>query len=708
MLASGELLTCGTEPPVARPLLRTSPPLQLKVREAPGPDAPSKLDDRKPLRATVAPSPADDGGGAPTPATRGAAPTSPPANAPDAAPDDDANSAESPPDQPTDLAAPREFSGDAPSEIPSEVFAAQFQGIVPGETTREQLVAKLGEPKQRGGSPANLLLTYAIGPFPRVEFRLTDDVVQSIRVQFAEPMARKKVVGDLDLGDFESTPLADDQGEIRGEIVPERGLQLTYVRDSEPPAISQVLLETPRAAHFVKRAQQDPQQRYQRMLSDLSVARRLGPASSEALALEARIRQRLGQPAAALELAAAALLESPSSAPLRLLKARLLGENGRHDEAAQLVEQTLSDTSTPPALRAYARCVQGELILASPTGRPDRALANFQSAIAAAGELGGDPDGGMRRTSQEILFVAYLGGASAIAQGKWQQRAATVDKWWNSSQTLVKELYDDSSGALERWDVDRRRLELAALAGGRLPSQEIETLRAEARRLEARAADPLLANRLDWELAEALLHAAELAQANELWPEAREFAEEGLERAKTGAASREPNFSTAFLQGRLAFLIGSYHAVTSKDAEQTKLWFDRAATTFETPHELPLVERLRQGERLVFLGQGYADLDDPDAALRWLARGVQLLEPLAQQGLVAPGRAAAPLERLAALHAARDDEAQAEDLRRRARHLKSGEAVVRSAAKGAPKQEAPKQEAPTLAAPWKSGPTLRR
>jgi len=626
------------EPPVVRSQLRTGPQLQVRLRENMDP-APAPTDAQAPLkslRATLA--------SEPSPPSPAAANNMSPAELRD---------------------------DDVPSELPSEVFPAQFQNVVPSETTKDQLLEQLGRPTQELTGEQSVIWAYPIGPFPRVEFRLVDDVVQSIRVQLAEPMSRKQVAADLDLGDFETTPVADDRGEVRGEIVPERGLQLGWSRDSEPPEITQILLEAPRAAHFLRRAQQDPWQRYQRMLSDLSVAKRLEPQSAAGLALEARIRQRLGQPLAALELATSAVLLDEPSADYRLLRASLLGDNGRHAEALQLADQVLADKRMTPEFLAYARCVRGELLLASPTGRPEQALHDFQLAIAAAGKLTETGSATTQRMAREVLLVAYLGGATAIAQGKWQNRTATVEKWWNSARAISHESDDGAQAeSLERWNVLRRHLQLASLAGGRIPAQEIDGLREDARRWSDRAADPLLTSRLDWDLAESLLHAAELAQANQLWPEAREYAEEGLERAKSAAASREPGFATDYLQGRLDFLQGAYHATVSKDAEQVKLWLDQASQRFASQHPLPAVEQFRHGERLVFMGQTYAEQEDQENAARWLARGIDLLEPLAQQGAVPAQRVLGPLKQLAAIHQSQGKSKTAAELTARAEKLK--------------------------------------
>lgn len=640
-------LVFGADPPPTAPRTMGGRTLQIRVRDEQSPSGAADISSLKPLRARLAQplAPPQD---------------EPPAEVPVPTPAAEPGSpnplrivAEPRPltvVEPTTEAVAAEPATLAPSKVPSEVFAAQFQEVVPGETTQAKLIELFGPEAQKVVGPGSEIWTYRIGPFPRVEFRLEQEIVRTIRVVFADPMPRRQVIADLELADFDMAYLADEQGEVHAEAVPERGLQLTWSRTGEPPDITQILLEVPRASHFVKRAQQDPRQRYQRMLSDLAAARRLEPPTADGLTLEARIRQRLGQPQAALELATSAVELDPKSIELQLLRAKLLSENGRHSDALVLVDRVLSDPHAPDEWRAVGRYVRGELVLASPTGRAEQALENFQRSLAAAGKLTSAKSERTRAVARDVLFASYLGGAEAIAQSRFQGRGATVEKWWNSARELCQEADDSGQGgSLELWELQRRHLQLASLAGGRIPTQEIETLRIDARRLNQRADDPLTSNRIDWELAESLLHAAELAQANQLWPEALEYAEEGMQRAQAAAASREPGFATDYLLGRLAFLIASYHDVVSKDFEQRREWADQSARRFDALGSLPRIERVRHGERLVFLGKIYDTIPDRQAAIRWLTRGVEMLEPLVEEQLVAPQRVAEPLGMLAAL-----------------------------------------------------------
>lgn len=583
-----------------------------------------------------------------------------PGEFPPESPDDSAATDDSPPAP----AAP-------PAELPSEIFPAEFQGIAPGRSTAEQVREALGPPLHESTGGASRLWTYKIGPFPRIEFRITDDRVESIRIHLAEPTARKPIADDLEIDDFETAYVVDSQGRLRGEIVPERGLQLVWVADAEPPEITQILLEAPSSDGFLRRAEQEPLQRYQRMLSDLVVARRLNPADPGPLAAEARVRLALGQPAAALELAEAAAQQAPDSLEIRLLKARLLIANRRPADARRLLDELLAVSSAPADLKSAARCQLGELLVRQPDARSDAALAQFQAAIGDAATAASADDPAVRRRAHVALIDAYLGGAQAIAYGGWQNRAAAVDKWWRQAQELADELpADDPQAIALRWEVRRRQVELTSLAGGRLPAPSLELLRHDGRRAAERAGDPLLANRLDWDLAVTLLHAAELAQANQLWPEAREFAEEAWERSQTGSASREPGDETRFTQGRIAFLIGAFHAVVSKDDAEVAAWFDRAAGAFASVSRPTVAaEQARHGERLALLGRTYARLDRLDDARRWLARSVDLLEPLAQNRAVPASRAAAVLHELADVHRRQGKTADAYDLVRRADRL---------------------------------------
>ena len=81
----------------------------------------------------------------------------------------------------------------------SDIKPANFKDVTPGETTREAILEKLGEPADRTHQEGVEVWTYAIGPFPKVRVTLTEDVVSSIVIHLAGPSARADVAKELGL-----------------------------------------------------------------------------------------------------------------------------------------------------------------------------------------------------------------------------------------------------------------------------------------------------------------------------------------------------------------------------------------------------------------------------------------------------------------------------------------------------------------------------
>ncbi len=105
---------------------------------------------------------------------------------------------------------------------------ANFKEITPGETTREQVLEKLGEPADSTDQDGAEVLSYVIGPFPKVRVTLHENVVSSIVIHLAGPSVRADVAKELGLEDLRPVVVRDDQHRPLGEVYPERGLMFAY------------------------------------------------------------------------------------------------------------------------------------------------------------------------------------------------------------------------------------------------------------------------------------------------------------------------------------------------------------------------------------------------------------------------------------------------------------------------------------------------
>ena len=124
---------------------------------------------------------------------------------------------------------------------------ANFKEITPGETTREQVLEKLGEPADSTDQDGAEVLSYVIGPFPKVRVTLHENVVSSIVIHLAGPSVRADVAKELGLEDLRPAVVRDDQHRPLGEVYPERGMMFAYAEgatDSQEASVEHVVLET--------------------------------------------------------------------------------------------------------------------------------------------------------------------------------------------------------------------------------------------------------------------------------------------------------------------------------------------------------------------------------------------------------------------------------------------------------------------------------
>ncbi len=123
---------------------------------------------------------------------------------------------------------------------------ASFKELTPGESTRQDVLEKLGEPQETTSSDSQEKLVFALGPFPSVQITLVDHVVTSIVIHLAAPSTRAEVVKELKLEEFQPVEIRDDADRPLGEVYPERALMLAFdgtAGTGEEPKVGQVVLE---------------------------------------------------------------------------------------------------------------------------------------------------------------------------------------------------------------------------------------------------------------------------------------------------------------------------------------------------------------------------------------------------------------------------------------------------------------------------------
>ncbi|MBW3598593.1 MAG: hypothetical protein KY475_15140, partial [Planctomycetes bacterium] len=175
------------------------------------------------------------------------------------------------------LAAPGD---DIPHPTPAE-----FRGVTPTVTTREELLELWGEPEERIASEESQQLRYAATPFARIEVELDEGVVSSIVAHLREPATLAAVATMLKLENSVPAAIYDEKGSVLGRVHPERGVLLGLIAAGEERLVAQIAVEPIAAEGFLLRAEQQRRLQPQLALADARLALRLQPQSSRAAAI---------------------------------------------------------------------------------------------------------------------------------------------------------------------------------------------------------------------------------------------------------------------------------------------------------------------------------------------------------------------------------------------------------------------------------------
>ncbi|HOM16874.1 MAG TPA: tetratricopeptide repeat protein, partial [Thermoguttaceae bacterium] len=287
-----------------------------------------------------------------------------------------------------------QFRGSLPIE------PASFNGITPGQSTRQKLQSAWGNPKQVQKQGEIEVHLYSIEPFQRVEVALADEKVSSIIIWLEEPFPANQVAQQLDLARIQPVFVSNDLGEILGQGYPERGVIFGFEPSKEPGKTSQkvvqIILEPIGPELFLLRAETSLDAHPSRALEDLDQVLRLAPRHGRAHWLRARVLGTLGQTAKALEAGKEAVRLDPGNSHYRLTCAQLLSEMGRLEEARQEAQQAIQLSQRRPHVKAQALCLLGDLASGGPKPDWKQALDYYAEAINTAEPLGSSPHPAVR------------------------------------------------------------------------------------------------------------------------------------------------------------------------------------------------------------------------------------------------------------------------------------------------------------------------
>lgn len=571
--------------------------------------------------------------------------------------------------------APVEPSKDAPLEPkpdpqfqgPIPIEPASFNGITPGQSTRQKLESTWGKPKQVRNQGGVDVYLYHIEPFPRIEVALIDQKVTSIMIWLEEAFPANQVAEQLDLGRIHPVFISNELGEILGQGYPERGVIFGFEPTKEPgkatKKVVQIILEPVSAELFLLRAETYLDSHPSRAQADLDQVLKLAPKHARAYWLRSRVLGSLGQTAQAVEAGKEAVQLDPGNPHYRLTYAQLLCEVGQQEEARRQAQQAIQLSDRRPHVKAQALCLLADLASQGPKQDWKQALDFYVEAIKTAEPLGSSPHPAVRLAAKNALVEAHLGAAYTIAWGLFKQKEAAVPKWLARASAFAEEIIANEGGTeAYRFHVACRALAAYVGLQGKLdPSEWADKALQTGQHGLSTAEDAHLKDQIAWKLGTALYDALQVYQFRGENSKALQYGELARRTLEQCSSERQQTFAYNYLLGRVYFRLGAIHAVGREDHRTAITWYDKAIPLLSTPiPEEGFTELARHGETFVSMAVSYWEAGQREKALDLSQRGLALMEQAVRNGTADRAVLTVPYGNLALMHQAlgRNTEAQ--------------------------------------------------
>ncbi len=559
-----------------------------------------------------------------------------------------------PAEQPAPLpvaATPKRTKRPAPQVAPPS--ASGFLGIVPGETTRDQLHETWGEPEQVSRIPGGVRESYPSDAFDQLRVTLLEDVVQSISLTMPESLPVDKVAERLNVADIEPVEMLDDGGRLLGYVYPESGTVLGFDKQLSRPRVSRIVIEELNAPSFLARAEKRMNNRYGACLDDVARVLRLEPDCGRAFWIEAEVIARVGDFDQSIKSLRKAIELEPDELDYRLSLADVLVTTGDHRGAIQQVRDVIDAGAREPVTLAKAYCRWGDCIAAAPERDFKQAIEHHLQAIKLAEPQAKSESLLVRRAAKEALMDAYLGVAYDIGRGHWQQQATVVPQWLSQALAVADDLIrNERAPDSTRLHVHERAL--AALAGIAEPPEPRTWVRGltELGAMMVRQADDAdYQAHLAWRMGVALGDATEIETARRNSQQAMKLGNMAMAYFAQGEAVGRNFPNHDYLRGWLCYRMGAIHAIERGDHKQAMAWFEQAVPLLESPTpSSSTVNKARHGETFVSMAISYWEADQKQEALRLTRQGMELMERAAADGQLDKVALAVPYGNLARMH----------------------------------------------------------
>ena len=521
----------------------------------------------------------------------------------------------------------REESRIVPEETPTlAIDPASFRGVLPGKTSREELVAGWGEGESFTREDGSKGMFWKVAPFERVEVVIEEDTVSSIFIRLNEPVPVADLARQVEISDLRTVTELDEKGVSIGEVFPERGVVFSVTPGTH--AAVAVMLEPLDAESFVLRAEADMEVSVANSLADLQYAVKIDPAHVRAHRLLLVILADQGKWRQAVEVAEAAAELDPDDSWTQVKLASVLLALDRVDEANARVESLLSKKNNPPLVAAQAERLLGRIEIARTSPDHEKAVAHFGRAIKLSAPLTTAKSQPVRRAALDLQLDCHLGTALAIASGSWQQKARVLPKWIERSEGFAKKLGGEVGSA----DMVELRLCEGVLAVAAKSNDVAETVQWVKRAMDARGTlgervqDPWRRRQIDWQVGQTLNLALTAAQNRGDAGDLLENATLTAAYLEGGSQLRQLTPREQRLLGDLYFRIGILHSLQNGDHATAVTWFDKTVPLWrENPSFGRTGDLGRLGESYVSMAISYWQVEKKPEAVTLSRLGVECM-----------------------------------------------------------------------------------
>jgi len=535
-----------------------------------------------------------------------------------------------------------------------EIRAASFQGITPGQTSAAELREAFGEPNNRADTDGETVLTYQIGPFPKVEVLLSDGIVTSIVAYLPEPRSADAIIAELKLPEIEPVAIRGDERETLGEVFPERGIMLSYT-DPQAKLVGQLVLEPISSEAFWLRFSNRSATDYEGKLSDLAkLVTTVDPDDTEAYWQQATILRRVGNFDEAYAAAERAAQLDSENFKYVLTFASLLADNGDHAAALEAVQSVLKSASSN-SIRSQAFYEWGNLAALGDEPDYKASVQHYLKAIKLATPLAAARNPKVKVAAKLTLIRAHLGVAKAIVHGNWDRKQEVAMNWLHTALQYTNALIEregyDKSLSLTVW---RHTINAYAELGGEGKiDKEFNTAVAIGEDLLASADDPLYRQQLQWEMLQILFAKTRIEQVRQEYAKALQHAGEAIELLDKLPQQWADRPETAYLAGRLYYYVGAIYAVDHQDHKEAVRWYEKAQPLLQ--QDLPAgaaADLGIHGERFVSMGVSYWKTGVKNEAQTLTRKGLVMMRKASQAGLIQPEALATGYNNLAEMYRA--------------------------------------------------------